>query len=285
MNNKVCASIITYNIDEKIIEVVDSIINQVDSIVIIDNNSKQETISILKELEKRDKVNLILNSSNNGIAKALNQGVEFAKNNNSKWLLTLDHDSICNKDMIKKMMDVEKQYEYKEKIAILAPQVFEVNKQDYISSKKNTNQIYTEVKDCIQSGSIFNLDVFNKIGSFNEDLFIYHVDFDYCQRVLKNDYKILQCNNTILYHEEGYKIPKKFLGIKTFYNNYSSYSIYYITRNTIYMSKTYSPIYLKRIVKDFIHIISYDQERFEKLKYLSKGLYDGIFNKYGKIQS
>jgi rhamnosyltransferase len=283
MENKVCASIITYNIDEKIIEVVDSIINQVESLVIIDNNSKPETISILKELDKKDKVNLILNSTNNGIAKALNQGVEFAKKNNLKWLLTLDHDSICKKDMIKNMMDVEKQYEDKEKIAILAPQVFEVNKQDYISSKKNTDQMYTEVKDCIQSGSIFNLEIFDKIGNFNEDLFIYHVDFDYCQRVLKNDYRILQCNNTVLYHEEGYKIPKKFLGIKTFYNNYSSPAIYYITRNTIYMSKTYSPIYLKRIVKDFVHILSYDQNRFEKLKYLNKGLYDGIFNKYGKM--
>lgn len=283
MKNKVCASIITYNIDKKIIDVVNSVINQVEYVVIIDNGSSQDTISILKELGKKEKVELILNQSNNGIAKALNQGVEFAKSKKLEWILTLDHDSICDEHMIENMLKIKELYPKNDIIGVLTPQVFEINKQDFISIKTDDNDIYMEVNDCIQSGAIFKIELFDKIGYFNEELFIYHVDFDYCQRVLRSGYKIIQCNNTILHHEEGYKIPKKFLGIKTFYNNYSSKAIYYITRNTIYMCKNYSIFYVKRIIKDFVYILAYDNQKVERLSYWKKGLFDGILNKYGKL--
>lgn len=283
MSNKVCASIITYNVDEKIIEVVNSIIDQVEYVVIVDNASNDKTIEILKEIDKSKKVEVIFNKSNNGIAKALNQSIEIAKNKKMNWILTLDHDSICNEEMIKNMFLVNKKYNEKNAIGILAPRVFEINKKDFISNK-NTDNYYTEVKECIQSGSLFNMDVFDKIGCFNEDLFIYHVDFDYCERVIKAGYKILQCNNTILYHEEGYKIAKKFLWMDTFYNNYSSLAIYYITRNTVYMAQNYSIFYLKRILKDFIFILLYDNKRKERLSYWKKGLLDGILKRYGKLE-
>lgn len=283
MKDKVCACIITYNIDEKIKEVVNSIVNQVENVIIIDNGSNTRTIKILNEINKMDKVNIVFNKVNNGIAKALNQGVIFAKENKMDWIITLDHDSICNDNMISDMLKVKNLYHSQDKIALLAPQVFEMHKKDFISSKDN-NGDYTEVKECIQSGAVFKVSVFDEIGYFDEKLFIYHVDFDFCERVLDKGYKILQCNNTILYHEEGYKIEKRFLGKKTFYNNYSSFAIYYITRNTIYMSQTYSIFYLKRIIKDFIYILLYDNQRKEKLSYWKKGLIDGIFKRYGKLK-
>lgn len=283
MRDKVCACIITYNIDKKIIEVVNSIINQVEYVIIVDNASNKKTIEILNQIKSHEKLEVILNESNNGIAKALNQGIEIAKKKKLDWIITLDHDSICNKDMISNMIEIKESYENKESIAILTPQVFEIHKRDFISNKNNVGK-YTEVNECIQSGALIKVSLFEEVGCFNEDLFIYHVDFDFCKRVLNKGYKIIQCNNTILYHEEGYKIPKRFLGKKTFYNNYSSVAIYYITRNTVYMSKKYSVFYLKRIVKDYIYILLYDENRKEKLSYLKKGLYDGIFNRYGKLK-
>lgn len=283
MKDKICACIITYNIDKKIIEVINSIINQVEYVIIVDNASNKKTIEILNEINNKEKLKIIFNKSNNGIAKALNQGIEVAKKKKLDWIITLDHDSICDKNMIANMIGIKDLYRNKNEIAILTPQVFEVNKKDFISSKNNINK-YTEVNECIQSGALIKVSIFDEIGNFDEDLFIYHVDFDFCKRVLKKGYKIIQCNNTILYHEEGYKIPKKFLGVKTFYNNYSSFAIYYITRNTIYMSKKYSVFYLKRILKDYIYILLYDVNRKEKLYYWKKGLHDGILNRYGKLE-
>lgn len=284
MNDKVCACIITYNIDEKINEVINSIINQVGYVVIVDNASNDKTIEILNNINNFKNIHIIFNKTNNGIAKALNQGLEIAKINGMEWLITLDHDSICNEEIIDGMLMINEKYLSNYKIAILAPQVYEVQKKDFISNKNNKED-YTEVKECIQSGSLFKIEAFDNIGYFNEDLFIYHVDFEFCERALEKGYKIIQCNNTILYHEEGYKIEKRLLGKKTFYNNYSSTAIYYITRNTVYMAQTYGVFYLKRIIKDFVYILLFDNQRKQRLLYWKKGLIDGIFKKYGKIES
>lgn len=284
MKNKVCALIITYNIDEKIIEVTNSIVSQVELLVIVDNSSEPKTIKLLEELNENPIINVIFNKENCGIAKALNQGVEFAKENRCDYILTLDHDSVCEKDMIKNMLSCADEYENKDNIGILTPKIFETHKQDFISKKGYEDYKYVKVKDCIQSGSLIKLGVFNKTGYFNEDLFIYHVDFDFCQPLLKAKYDIVQCNNVTLYHEEGYKIPKNLLGRKVFYNNYSSPAIYYITRNTIYMCKKYNIIYIKRIIKDFLFITLFDEKRKERLSYFFKGIYDGILNKYGKLE-
>ena len=174
MKKNVCACIITYNIDEKINEVVNSIINQVDLVVIVDNASKSDTLEILKKLNENDKVHIIFNKVNNGIAIALNQGIKVAKDKKMEWIMTLDHDSICDENMVKNMFEVNNIYSNEEKVAILAPQVFEMHKQDFISNKNNSDY-YTEVKECIQSGSLFKISVFDKIGYFNEDLFIIFV--------------------------------------------------------------------------------------------------------------
>lgn len=284
MKDKVCALIITYNIDEKIIEVTNSIINEVEGVVIVDNASNPQTIKLLKELNENSRVNIIFNKRNCGIAKALNQGAKFAKQNKYDWILTLDHDSICGKGMVKDMLDCRTECKMKENIGILTPRIFETHKQDFISKKGYDNCKYIRVSDCIQSGSLIKVDVFDKIGYFNEQLFIYHVDFDFCQRLLKANYDIVQCNNVILYHEEGYKIPKKILGKKVFYNNYSSPATYYITRNTIYMCKTYSIFYIKRVIKDFVFITLFDNSKIERLRYFFKGIHDGLLNKYGELK-
>lgn len=284
MKNKICAIIITYNIDKKIVEVINAIINQIETIIIVDNASNDKTIKILKELSCNEKVNVIFNNENVGIATALNQGIKFAENNNCNWVLTLDHDSICGKDMIHNMMLCANTYNQYESIGMLAPKAFDVNKKEFISKKNKNNAEYIEIKDCIQSGSLIKVDVFKKIGYFNEELFIYHVDFDFCQRMLKAEFRILQCNNSILYHEEGYKVPKNILWKTFYYNNYSSYAIYYITRNTIYMCKKYNIIYIKRIVKDFVHILLFDKKRYEKISYWARGIKDAVLNNYGKLK-
>ena len=284
MTNKICASIITYNIDKKIENVVESIIDQVEKVIIVDNGSSEETIRILNHINKISKVTVIFNDVNVGIAKALNQSIDYAIKNKMDWILTLDHDSICDKNMILNMMKIYNEYPKKEDVGVLTPQIFEVNKQQFISKESRDKEIYTEVKDCIQSGSLFKISALKQIGLFNEDLFIYHVDYDYCERIRNSNFKIIQCNNTILNHEEGCKTPKKIFGFTTYYNNYSLQATYYITRNTVYMATKYSIKYLKRIVKDLLYILLFEKKKKKYIQIWTRGLLDGLLNKYGEFK-
>ena len=50
MKDKICATIITYNCGESFINTFNSVYNQVNKIVIVDNGSEKTTIDLLKRL-------------------------------------------------------------------------------------------------------------------------------------------------------------------------------------------------------------------------------------------
>ena len=58
-------------------------------------------------------------------------------------------------------------------------------------------------------------DIFDKIGGFDEKLFIDGVDFDFCIRMRKAGYGILRSNNVYLLQEVGKGRSKSLFG-KTF---------------------------------------------------------------------
>jgi rhamnosyltransferase len=90
---KLAAIIVTYNPKiDRFKDVINSIVNQVDFIIIVDNGSKN--INDIKEIcSIKSNIEIIENDINYGIGKALNIGIEKLKNNYD-WILTLDQDSV-----------------------------------------------------------------------------------------------------------------------------------------------------------------------------------------------
>ena len=287
MRNDVCAVIVVYNSENKISEVVKSVITQVGKIVIIDNGSDKETLISLAELEKNPILEVIYNLDNRGIAGALNQGVRKALVNGYSWILTLDHDSIPDKHMVKILTDhsylVRSQYP-DVKIGILAPLPYDVNakiKLKKIESKKD----FVEVDMVISSGSLINIEVFDKGRVFNEKLFLYSVDDDFCARLRKADYKIFLVKRALLFHSEGKKEKRRILFKTAFYDNYQPSAYYYIFRNGIYMSKTYKSyfkIVFNRMIKDLLKIILFGDKKTKALQLSFIGIIDGVLGKYGR---
>lgn len=99
---KITVIILTYNSIKFIPSCLDSVVAQEYEdfeIIIIDNGSKDGTVSLIKE--KYPQAMLIENEKNQGAAKARNQGIEIAK---GEWLLTLDCDAILQKDFLSEMV-------------------------------------------------------------------------------------------------------------------------------------------------------------------------------------
>lgn len=280
MNNIFCV-IVTYNIDNKIYDVVNSVKNKVSKLIIVDNGSKENTLKMLNDIDKEENVEIIYNMDNLGISMALNIGVRKAIDYGAKWILTLDHDSIVDSEMIDNMAKFYNRCSKSEqrRIGILAPEIY-----DIIIGKSYYNvgleSDHKKLKHVIQSGALIKTEIFKEIGYFNEDLFIYFVDVEFCYKVNDKNYDIIMVKNAKLFHEEGHKEEKKFLFLKFTYDNYSKYSIYYIIRNAVYMFRTYKEYeFIKRIIYDFIKIILANNKM---TKYVILGLKDGIFNNYGK---
>ncbi len=97
--------IVSYNTQDLTLQAINSVVkakqpkNKLE-IILIDNNSSDNTVSLVKT--KFPKVKIIANSKNLGFAKANNQGLRKAK---GRYLLLLNSDVIINKDTLIKMID------------------------------------------------------------------------------------------------------------------------------------------------------------------------------------
>jgi len=166
-------------------------------------------------------------------------------------------------------------------IALLTPNIFDLNINETIH---NNTLEYEYIGKCIQSGSMIRVDALNKVGLFNEDLFIYYVDDEFCERVIKNKLKILRVNESILNHRDGLYIKRKFLLKKFNYNDRSDLSIYYRTRNNIYMTRNYNYRYIKENIKDLVKIVLYSNNKKSNLQSYLHGIRDGLKNTYGMCE-
>ena len=291
IENSICGLIITYNVNKIIFKVVDSIKNQVNKVLIIDNGSqKEETRNYLKKIKEKEKVTIIFNSENKGIAAALNQGAKYALKHNFKWLLTLDHDSVALPNMIEELLRgyyFLKKSQPKTKIGILAPIPYDYNVKKVLVSLNWPGNI-CETPMVITSGSLINLEIFKKGIFFNENFFIYYVDNEFCLRIRQKGYKIFLVKGAKLLHQEGKKETKRLIYRTVTYHGYTPLADYYIFRNGIYLLKNYSPpekkLIIRRIIKDIIKILLYDKRRFKSLKFSWKGVLDGWRGRLGQLK-
>jgi len=291
--NSICAVVVTYNIDKIIFKTVDSIKNQVGKVLIIDNGSqRRETQDYLEKIKKKekDKVTIIFNSENKGIAAALNQGAKYALNHNFKWLLTLDHDSVASPNMVEELLKgyfFLKKSQPKTKVGILAPIPYDYNVKKALVSLNWPGNIHEAIM-VITSGSLINVQIFKEGIFFNTDLFIYYVDNEFCLQIRRKGYKIFLVKEAKLLHQEGKKEIKRLIYRTVTYHGYAPLANYYIFRNGIYLLKNYSPPekkwIIRRIIKDFIKILLYDKQRFKSLKFSWKGVLDGWRGRLGQLK-
>ena len=118
------------------------------------------------------------------------------------------------------------------------------------------------------------------------DLFIDTVDQEFCYRIKTNfGLRTLIFPSIQLIHELGY--PSKIIfGLTT--SNYSSVRSYYLVRNHIILWKKYPKLYKKQykitVIKQYtiyriVKIILGETDKFNKIKAIFKGVYDGLSGK------
>jgi rhamnosyltransferase len=288
--SQICAAIVTFNIGEAIHQCVDSIQGQVGHVVIVDNGSNERTRRELGQFAASPSISLILNERNEGVARAYNQAVHWAQARGFQWILTLDHDSESTPGMVDKLVcgyDTLKSAGIRN-AAIIAANPFDLNVQDYSYYLPRENGgLPLHAPEVISSGSLIWLQVFDVVGSFNEDLFIYFVDFEFSRRLFRAGYGTYIFPEAVFLHMEGSCERHKFLWIDTYYDHYGTTARYYITRNIVYLMKKSNlsrsdfRVLIRRLWTDHLGILLFDKKRLAVLWFSLKGLVDGIRGKVG----
>lgn len=271
----IAAGIVLYNPDLiRLKENIEAIYSQVELIVLIDNDSSNINL-IEREYKVYEKIIIIKNENNLGIATALNQVMFFCESQGYKWVLTLDQDSVCPYNIIEQY----KRYIDIPNVAIVSPIISDRNMTERPVEKCFSSD-YELIDKCITSAALTSVEVWRKIGRFDEVMFIDYVDFEYCRRVILNGYKIINVKTVVLFHEIGHITQSKFFLREINVMNHSAFRKYYMARNMLYCAKKYREsgsimnAYI-RILKLGLITLLYEQNKHEKIHRIIKGMHDG----------
>ena len=268
---KLFVGIVTFNPDIQLLEKnIQSIKPQVNFVVIVDNNSKN--LAEIKKIAFSYKCKLICNESNMGIAVALNQAAAFGLGLGFEWMLALDQDSACPPSFCKTLSS----YFDNPRIGIVAPVI-----QDRDSGiiGHNPKGECRKVRTCITSGSCTRLFAWEMIKGYDERMFIDSVDFDFCYRLRRAGYEVIQTSDVVLLHSLGEFKRTKFLKIP--YSEHSAFRYYYMARNNIfYPKKNHLYIFVirgfYRDVSLALRILFLEHSKKKKLFSVLTGCVDGI---------
>lgn len=274
---KLAATVIAYKADiNDLFSNINRFLPFVDVLIIWDNSPGE---NIWDERFQSPNIVIMSDGKNVGISKALNTVFNWAIKNGFEYILTMDQDSIWP-DFYSFKEQVDKEALKKDNVCIWAPlikcgeTILRCNRPEFV----------------ITSGSIYNLNVFQKVGQFREEYFIDEVDNEYCIRSRINGFNIKLIKHNYLVQQFGETTHRNVLDKYT--SNYSPIRTYYQIRNRTWVWREYHKVLnwryfmrtlLIQTLRRSLIILLNEDNKSAKLTAIIRGWYHGIFKKYGSI--
>jgi rhamnosyltransferase len=242
---------------------------------------------LLLKLKSIDKLKNIINTENMGVATALNQGIKLALENKSiNYINLFDQDSLPDFDLPLKLANELKQMG-ESKYASIGPKLIEIK-----SPNLKYNQYYSRRKKSFltipTSGKLITRSSYFSVGPMLDALFIDGVDDEWCFRALYKGFKIGKSNNIEMIHNMGDSGFNYFGKYKPIHQ--SPIRHYYITRNTIFLSKAeFIPFawrfkQLFKMLRRILFYILISENRKITIKLILKAIIDGCNNRLGRLE-
>ena len=237
--NKLAIVVLNWNGENIIQKCINSLLKQSYEnfkIVVVDNNSKDNSKDILSKLadKNKDKIHIIYNSRNSGFAGGVNIGIKHAIKNKFDGIALFNNDATADRDWLKNLNKVlinkhdiglvaglllhedgktiDSSGEFYSKWGLAFPR----NRDQAIEKSENNGYIF----GATGGASLYRTSIFKDIGLFDETFFAYYEDVDISFRAQLAGWKAYYTNEAIAYHEQGVtskKIPG-FTVYKTFKN-------------------------------------------------------------------
>lgn len=272
------AIVVAYHPEESLIVNIGALLEQVSHVIIVDNESSEGSKAILQKTAK-PAVSFIFNEVNQGVAKGFNQGIRWGIDNGYDYFLLMDQDSRPQERMVERLLEVAEANEKKDQLVLIGPHHEDFDRKIPVTS---TAAVET-VPLLITSGSLLSRKIIDKIGYYDEWLFIDHVDHDYCLRLTQTGGSCAKVNMATLLHRFGDAEVRTFLGKSFFIQSYSPFRRYHMMRNRIVLYKRYGVLSgawfwmdLRSAVKDLIKLVLFESDRGPKLRAVIKGGIDGF---------
>jgi rhamnosyltransferase len=167
-----------------------SLIPQVDSIVVSDDASLCTSDAVLREAQMLPTVTVLRHRRNEGIARGLNDGLDFAILRHSSWLLTVDQDSEVGEDYVATLLDhAQSRLARGERLAAVGALTV-LNTSGPMRYPHAGPSDFPQTEEIIQTGSLWAVRNLQEIGGFRLDFGIDAVDAAACLALRERGYTI-----------------------------------------------------------------------------------------------
>jgi GT2 family glycosyltransferase len=260
---------VNYNTEKDLSNSIKSVIQNTavsNEIIVVDNNSAQKSIDKLKE-EFGERIRFVISDQNLGFGKANNLGVENAKSNIVFFLnpdtvlinnaIDILYDFLVHNDAVgacgASLFDGNLNPAHSGLVKQLSARNFRNTYFNAVKSKlvrkimkKKTHNLPKspfEVKDIIGADLMMKKEVFNKVGGFDKDFFMYAEESELNNRVYNAGYKLYLVPSAKIMHLEGssFKEGMNELQLK-----------YFINGNLLYMLKVFGSTEVDKFIKNYI---------------------------------
>lgn len=217
-------------------------------IVIVDNNSSDKTLLLV---EKFNNIKIVENKKNLGFSKGINLGVSMSS---SEFVIVLNPDTKFESGNI---LNVIKLFEKDKSIGVIGGKIVGRNGQKEKSAGRflKTFQVFlmalgldelfglrsspSKLKyvDFVSGGfMILRRKIFEDLDGFDENLFMYIEDMEFCFRARKEGYKVVFDPSISIYHEShgsasrGFAVINIYKGLYYFHKKHGNPASYFMVR-------------------------------------------------------
>lgn len=291
----IAAIIVCFHPDaDKLAALIKTIAPAVELVIVFDNGGLDSSclpvVGVRVRVESHKGANV-------GIGMALNLSSQIASQAGCRYAISFDQDSLPEPGMIDTLIaELHGAIARGLKVAAIGPQLVDVRDDQHRRSIfirfvghrgfDRGGEGTGEVSLLITSGCLYNLQAWEEIP-FDDRLFIDHVDFNWCLRLLRQGFVLLGTTRARMCHELSAGLVK--LNWITL-TQYSPLRRYFQCRNAIYqilyeaMPPGARRFLLKNLVSTVMAAAWADEARWRSLGQCARGLMHGLFRHLGPFR-
>ncbi len=273
--------IVNYNVKDFLLQCLKSIDESHQylkiEIIVVDNHSTDHSVKLLEPMFPR--VHFIKLNENLGFAKANNIGIRQAT---GKYILILNPDTLLFEDTLKIMFEY---MENNKEVGISGCKVLNSDGTFQLACRRGFptpwasfcklfglqslfpkwrlfskyNQTFRSIDETYYIDAVIGAfmfcraEIFDKVGLFDEDYFMYGEDIDLCYRTKSLGYEIAYVHKTSIIHYKGESTKRSSInGLKHFYEAMEIFSKKHFSKSSLFLKFIKLGILLRSIIARFL---------------------------------
>jgi rhamnosyltransferase len=276
----------------------DALVPQVNSVVVVDNGSEDHFGDWLEKYYAHS-IHGIFLGSNTGVAAAQNVGIDWARRQGTDYVVLFDQDSLPAPDMVRCLVEaVQVKQAAGCKVAAVGPRYMD-ERQDNpppfirVQGLKLLRQVcdksnsIVDVDYLISSGCLIPMSTLDAVGVMREWLFIDYVDIEWGLRARYHGFQSYGVCSAHMQHSLGDQ-PIEFFGKNI--PLHSPLRHYYHFRNAVFLYKEpWVPLNWKlvdgwRLCLKYVFYSLFAKPRMAHLRMMTLGVWHGLVRKIGKFK-